>query len=90
MEDVEQAIKEAEMAGRNCLVKRGNINPTISNGHLVFDSLEEAEQYYGCVISEYCEFDTAEKYRWSLMYGQVLLETEGQDDFQDQGRFTFS
>ena len=36
--------------------------------HLVFDSLEEAEQYYGCVISKYCEFDTAEKYRWSLMY----------------------
>ena len=35
------------MTGRNCLVKRGNINPTISNGHLVFDSLEEAEQYYG-------------------------------------------
>ena len=35
------------MAGRNCLVKRGNIKPTISNGHLVFDSLEEAEQYYG-------------------------------------------
>ena len=68
MEDVEQAIKEAEMAGRNCLIKRGNINPTISNGHLVFDSLEEAEQYYGCVISKYCEFDTAEKYRWSLMY----------------------
>ena len=36
----------------------------------LLDVIEEIAEdlYTGCVISEYCEFDTAEKYRWSLMY----------------------
>ena len=36
----------------------------------IVDVIEEMAEdlYTGCVISEYCEYDTAEKYRWRLMY----------------------
>ena len=36
----------------------------------IVDVIEEMAEdlYTGCVISEYCEYDTAAKYRWRLMY----------------------
>lgn len=36
----------------------------------IVDVIEEMAEdlYTGCVISEYCEYDTAEEYRWRLMY----------------------
>lgn len=47
LDDVQQAIRESEIAGRRTINENVGVKPIIKNGVAIFNSIEDAEKYYG-------------------------------------------
>lgn len=50
LEDVKQAMNEAKIAGRVMINENAGVKPEIKNGVAFFNSIEDAEKYYGGTI----------------------------------------
>lgn len=47
LDDVKQAIHESETAGKLTVNENVGVKPIFKNGVAIFDSIEDAERYYG-------------------------------------------
>lgn len=47
LDDVRQAIHESETAGKFIVNENVGVKPIFKNGVAIFDSIEDAEKYYG-------------------------------------------
>lgn len=63
LEDVKESMQELERIGRR-KINENTVKPTVRNGALFFDSIEEAERYYGGPLRTVDEVfkDIAKKY----------------------------